>query len=150
MSEHVTKYFQDWIENNLDEERKTEITEHLSECSVCQDYFQKLKGVLEPINISSETKLTPDPFLPIKIESLINSKESKSSSFAPLLRWSFASIGIFIACMIGITLGNGIAKTESEEISTEVFYEYYDAFSQSGIGETWEYLSNLEGGVNEN
>ena len=150
MSQHVTKYFQDWIENNLDEKRKTEVNIHLNECSVCQVYYQKLKGALEPVDLTDESKLSPDPFLPLKIENLIKSKENKSSSFTPVLRWSFASVAIFFACLVGITLGSDIAQTESEEITTEVFYDYYNAFSQSGIGETWEYLSNLEGGVNEN
>ena len=150
MDEHVTKYFQDWIEDNLDEDRKTEVSEHLKECLVCQVYYQKLKGVLEPVDTSAETKLTPDPFLPAKIENIIKGKEPKSSSFAPVLRWSFASIGIFFACLIGIILGSGIAETESEEYTSEVFYDYYNAFSQSGIGETWDYFSNLDGGGNEN
>jgi predicted anti-sigma-YlaC factor YlaD len=150
MDEHVTKYFQDWIENNLDENRKAEVAEHLNECSVCQVYYQKLKGVLEPVDTSEESKLTPDPFLPVKIENLIKGKEKKPSSFAPVLRWSFASVGIFVACLIGITLGSGIAETESEQYTSEVFYEYYDAFSQSGIGDTWDYFSNIDGGENEN
>ena len=150
MNEHVTKYFQDWIENNLDKEREAKVTAHLKECSVCQVYFQKLKGVLEPVDISKEPQLTPDPFLPVKIENLINSKEAKSTSFTPVLRWSFASVAIFFACLIGITLGSGIAVTEDEEYTTEVFYDYYEAFSQSGIGETWDYFSNSERGDNEN
>jgi len=150
MSKHVTKYFQDWIENNLDEEQTAEIDKHLKECSGCQVYYEKLKSLLEPVDTRMDSKLTPDPFLPQKIENLTKGKENKSSSFAPVLRWSFASVAIFIACLIGITLGSGIAVSESEEITTEVFYDYYNAFSQSGIGETWEYLSNLEGGVNEN
>jgi predicted anti-sigma-YlaC factor YlaD len=150
MDEHVTKYFQDWIEDNLDEERKTDVTEHLNECSVCQVYYQKLKGVLEPVDTSEEPKLTPEPFLPVKIENLIKGKEIKSSYFAPVLRWSFASVAIFVAFLIGITLGSSIAETESEEYTSEVFYEYYNAFSQSGIGETWDYFSNLGGGENEN
>ena len=150
MSEHVIKYFQDWIEDNLDEKRKNEVTEHLKECSVCQIYYQKLKGVLEPVGTSEESKLTPDPFLPVKIENLIKGKETKSASFTPVLRWSFASVGIFVACLIGIILGSSIAETQSEEITSEIFYEYYDAFSQSGIGDTWDYFSNLDGGGNEN
>ena len=150
MDKHVTKYFQDWIENNLDDERKSEVTEHLNECSVCQVYFQKLKGVMEPVDTSSEPRLTPDPFLPVKIENLIKGKEPKPTSFAPVLRWSFASVAIFAACLIGITLGSGIVETESEEYTSEVFYDYYNAFSQSGIGETWDYFSNLDGGENEN
>jgi predicted anti-sigma-YlaC factor YlaD len=150
MSEHVTKYFQDWIENNLDEKRKTEVTQHLKECSVCQVYYQKLEGVMEPVDTSWEQKLKPDPFLPVKIVNLIKGKEKKPSSFAPVLRWSFASVAIFVACLIGITLGSGIAETESEEYTSEVFYDYYNAFSQSGIGENWDYFSNLDGGGNEN
>ncbi len=150
MDKHVTKYFQDWIEDNLDDEQKTKVTEHLKECSVCQIYYQKLKGVLEPVDSNEEPKLTPDPFLPVKIENLIKGKEKKPASFATVLRWSFASVGIFVACMIGFTLGSGIAETQSEELTSEVFYEYYDAFSQSGIGVTWDYLSNLDGGGNEN
>ncbi|UCH65880.1 MAG: hypothetical protein JSW63_01735 [Ignavibacterium sp.] len=150
MDKHVIKYFQDWIEDNLDENRKTKVTEHLNECSVCQIYYQKLKGVLEPVDISSEPKLTPDPFLPVKIENLIKGKETKPTSFAPVLRWSFASVAIFVACLIGFTLGSGIAETESEQYTSEVFYEYYDAFSQGGIGETWDYFSILDGGENEN
>ena len=150
MDKHVTKYFQDWIEDNLDEKRKAEVSQHLNVCSVCQVYYQKLKGVLEPVDTSAVTKLTPDPFLPVKIENLIKGKEKKPASFSPVLRWSFASVGIFVACLIGITLGSGIAETQDEEYTSEVFYEYYDAFSQSGIGETWDYFSNIEGGENEN
>jgi predicted anti-sigma-YlaC factor YlaD len=150
MDKHVTKYFQDWIEVNLDKERKAEVAAHLNECAVCQLYYQKLKGVLEPVDTSSGPKLTPDPFLPVKIENIIKGKEPKPTSFTPVLRWSFASVAIFIACLIGFTLGSGIAETESEEYTSEVFYEYYDAFSQSGIGDTWDYLSNLDGGENEN
>lgn len=150
MDKHVTKYFQGWIEDNLDDKQKTKVSEHLKECSVCQIYYQKLKGILEPVDNSEEAKLTPDPFLPVKIKNLIKGKGTKPNSFAPVLRWAFASVGIFVACLIGITLGSGIAETEGEEITSEVFYEYYDAFSQSGIGETWDYFSNIEGGGNEN
>ena len=150
MSEHVTKYFQDWIENNLDDERKAKVTAHLKECSVCRIYYQKLKSVLEPVDIIEKPELTPDPFLPVKIEKLIQSKETKSSTFTPALRWSFASVVIFFACLIGITLGSGIAEIEGEEYSTEVFYDYYEAFSQSGIGDTWNYFSTTDRGDNEN
>ena len=150
MSEHVNKYFQDWIENNLDEDSKVKVAEHQNECSVCRIYYQRLKSVLEPVDIIEKPELTPDPFLPVKIEKLIQSKETKSTAFVPALRWSFASVAIFFACLIGITLGSGIAVTEDEEYTTEVFYNYYEAFSQSGIGETWDYFSNSERGNNEN
>lgn len=150
MNQHVTEYFQDWVENNLDEERTAEVAEHLNKCSVCMNYYEKLNGCLKPVDTSSEPKLTPDPFLPVKIENLIKSKEKKSTTFTPILRWSFASLAIFFACLIGIQLGSSIAVTESEEITTEVFYDYYSAFSQNGIGETWNYFSDIEGGENEN
>ena len=150
MGKHVTKYFQDWIEENLDASSRKKVDEHLKDCSVCQLYYQKLSLALKPIEVKDEFNLTPDPLLPAKIDDLLSGKVSRKVSPIPVLRWSFASVAVIVACWVGITLGTGIADTGEEEYCSELFYDYYEAFSQQGISNNLNFYLISEGNTNEN
>ncbi len=83
-------------------------------------------------------ELKPDPFLPTRIEALMESKRQSNTEKVQISNWSFASVITAFAVIIGVYIGAGISDADSLQNNDDVFNEYSQAFYQSGFTENWD------------
>ncbi len=105
----------------------------------------KKDNIEELLNTKAKSpapQLTPDPFLPTRIEALVKAKGNSDNRFAA--NWSFASLITTAAIIIGIYMGAGIFESNNLQSNDDIFTEYSQAFYQSGFAESVD--SNLESG----
>lgn len=83
-----------------------------------------------------------DPFLPVKIASMVQEREKRKIIVLP--GWSFTSIIATCAILIGIYLGMGIMQDNTSSDNVDIVSEYSEAFYQNGFVDNYNYV--LENG----
>jgi predicted anti-sigma-YlaC factor YlaD len=146
---HVIKYFQAFTEGRTGEKERLKVEEHLDDCKRCRKYFRKMALLLEKPDLSYLPHLQADPFLPARIKALA---ENHSRARARRIRFawrrlSLAGLALAAAVTIGVFLGKGLSAASGEYGDTEILSAYYNAFSQKGLVDDWEYI--VETGKNE-
>jgi predicted anti-sigma-YlaC factor YlaD len=151
-SKHVTKKFPEWQEGSLTPSEKKTVDEHLNVCRECREYYDTWQGILESPDMSGLSQLEPDPYLATRImagELAAKTETQKDPAFQGI-RWSFATLLLFIGLSFGVILGlsgNKPAENTDQEIATA----YYQAFTQQENQYDLEKLLGLEnGGEHEN
>jgi hypothetical protein len=104
----------------------------------------KIEELLNKEAISPTPELTPDLFLPTRIESIIDGKRQINPGKVLISNWSFASVITTCAIIVGIYVGSGILDTDNLQSSDDIFTEYSQAFYQSGFEKNWD--DTLESG----
>jgi len=142
---HVIKHFLAWSEGRAGREERLRIESHLKDCRRCRMYFDGMAELFKRLDPAFLPHLEADEYLPARIRAM-----AKDSSKAGIRRvrfawssFSLAGIVMIAAVVIGIFVGRGISTTSSLYDSYDeetIVSAYYDAVSQSGLSEDWEYV----------
>lgn len=153
MTTHVKKHFQAWMDGRLDDEGKRLIDDHLGGCADCRLYYDRLSFLLEKPAENDLPRLDPDPALPARIRAAAisagraNRTITLGELFRPLgwVRLSLTGAMLVIAVVLGVMMGRGVAS-EAVHADSDIYSEYYEAFSQSTLVDTWESVIETENG----
>lgn len=149
---HVKKYFLDWLEGHIDDEKKKEINQHLKLCESCSTYFETMQIVMEESRPDQLPILEKDPFLPVRIKQLAPKHKHQDSTSAPVFGLSKSLTGslVVVALVLGFLMGqllvysNQSTQETVEQVSiTELFYE---GMIQPNLGSNFEQaITEMEG-----
>jgi predicted anti-sigma-YlaC factor YlaD len=140
---NVQKLFQDWNEGRVDGATRSLVKRHLDGCAACKRYYETMSLLLEKPDPSVLQLLEPDPFLPGRIRALAASGSATPSHTRRLgfVRASVTAMVFAVAVAGGVILGTGLSNVFTRSYDeTAVVKAYSDAFSQSGLADTWEEL----------
>lgn len=140
--EHYKKYFLNWHEGKLSEETKINLENHLTVCSDCRIYFEKMNKVLLSEEDFEIIELKPDPYLPQRVKSLSDEKNGiiKYDLYVPCLKWSV--IGFAFSFLLLIFSFFSISNTKtSPQKSSNIYYDYYQSISQQSFSGNLDYSS---------
>lgn len=144
-TQHTQKYFYEWHQQTLDDETINHIKAHLKTCRECQQYYEKMTGVLDQPDFSAIPRLTPDPLLAEKIIHGFEHPivEKRIPTVPKYIRWSFATILVVLSFSVGIFLGNGIFFNADTDYESQLTSSYYQHFSQSSSLEEFDQIINF-------
>lgn len=150
-NKHVKKYLFDYLENKLSDQKKSDVKNHLEECSECKSEFNLMNDLLNSTNKSYFKEIEPDPYLEQKIRVLDSESENKKveKSLFEKLKWSFAAAAFSVAVYLGILMGTGLSSTTTDYNESEIVSAYYSAFSQQSIFDRMEVLLQSEKGAQQ-
>ncbi len=140
---HVKKLFLSWWEKKLSPGEKDAVEKHLSECDECQEYYHKMRVVLEDVRVDSLPYLQSDPYLPTRVRAMTEKDGSVVASggekdLLARIRIAFATATLLLALFFGIFLGKGMAAVAGESSESEIINAYSEIFSQSSWVEQWD------------
>jgi predicted anti-sigma-YlaC factor YlaD len=147
---HVKKYFLDWLEGQLDNDKEKEVNQHLERCESCYSYYQTMQNVIEEPNPEQLPGLKRDPYLPVRIkEKALNSAEQDSVSIFGLskaLTGSLVVLGLIIGILMGQLLVYQTQTSQDIAAQTSVTELYYEGMVQPNFGSNFEQvLTEMEG-----
>ncbi|GEM_PF-3295176 len=140
---HVKKRFLSWWEGKLTPGEEDIVEKHLSECDECRVYFQKMRVVLEDVQVDSLPYLQSDPYLLTRIRAGAEKDGRVIASggerdFSARIRIAFATATLLAALFFGIFLGKGMATVAGESSESELINAYAEIFNQSSWVEQWD------------
>ncbi|NBC26550.1 MAG: hypothetical protein GVY08_06800 [Bacteroidetes bacterium] len=147
---HVKKYFIDWLEGQLDDDKEKEVNRHLNQCESCHSYFQTMQGVMEEPNPEQLPHLTKDPYLAVRIkQKAFNVDEQASGSIFGLskaLTGSLVAIGLVFGFLMGQLLVYHTQTSQDVAEQTSVTELYYEGMVQPSLGSNFEQVvTEMEG-----
>jgi predicted anti-sigma-YlaC factor YlaD len=140
---HVKKHFQAWSEGKLDSEAREGVERHIEACVECRGYFSRMSAFLEKPHAGDLPRLEPDPFLPTRLRAGGSNRRRAVTGWPRWLQASFAGVALVAAVAAGIYLGAGAAR-EPVNGETQLLTGYYEALSQSGIGDNWDQIMGAD------
>jgi anti-sigma factor RsiW len=150
MMTHVTRHFQEWIDGRLDNDARRAVESHLDECADCRAYFDRLSFLLEKPRASELPRLDPDPFVPARIRAAGKGRGERitlGELIRPFgwVRLSLVGGMLAIAVVLGVSMGRGLSG-DVARADGDIYSEYYKAFSQSSLSDSWESLVETDNG----
>ncbi|MCG2588952.1 anti-sigma factor family protein [Rhodohalobacter sulfatireducens] len=147
---HVKKYFLDWLEGHLDEDKEKEINRHLKQCESCHSYFQTMQIIMEEPSPERLPDLKRDPYLPVRIkQKAFKSSEQDSVSIFGLskaLTGSLVVLGLLLGFLTGQLLVYHTETSQDVSEQTSVSELYYEGMVQPSLGSNFEQvLTEMEG-----
>ncbi len=150
MIKHVTKLFLSWHEGKISGQENSLIERHLEQCDSCRNYYKKMSRVFNDNSLLALGELQPDPYLPNRIESLLNESERiPNRRFYPALRWSIAGIGAVLAVIIGVYIGNDLSVSQPASLTVNDMSDYYSVIAQHGSVDRMNYNDEPVRGVQQ-
>ena len=140
MNTHVTILFLKWHEKMIGEAEQSRIEQHLTECTHCKNYYDKMLAVFEDRSLLSLQPLKADPYLPSRISAIQKSGQEVHPKIIPAIRWSLVFAGAALAIVIGIFIGKGLYNTQTTQ-SADDLSNYYNIIGQQKSTEQWNYTS---------
>jgi hypothetical protein len=120
-----------FIDENIEENKKTAIDKHLADCKDCKDAFSILNLSLR--NIETEKQISGNPFISTQILAKIEGKTQKKSAFRLVLQPIIASLIIFFGIWIGQNISDNylnapdnLQTQNTQEIDQSVQYAMND------------------------
>jgi predicted anti-sigma-YlaC factor YlaD len=146
MKNHVTKFFLDWVENSITEERKKKIESHLTVCDKCREYYRQMEELFRLPDQALLSDLEPDPFLPTRIQAGTMETTPLNRASLPFswIRWSLSGL-VVMGTSIGIFIGSSVFRP-STFTDRELAAEYYEAFATNDGVNQLESAFNLQNG----
>lgn len=140
---HVKKQFLNWWEAKLSPAEKEKLEAHLGECGQCREYFQRMRILLEDVQVHALPHLQSDPYLPARVRALAENDGSATNSggkraYPAKIRIAFATATLLAALFFGIFLGKGMAAVAGESSESELINAYSEIISQSSWVEQWD------------
>jgi predicted anti-sigma-YlaC factor YlaD len=147
---HVKKYFIDWLEGQLGDDKEKEVNQHLKQCESCHSYFQTMQSVMEEPNPEQLPNLKKDPYLAVRIkQKALNRNEKESVSIFGLskaLTGSLVMLGLIIGFFMGQLLVYQTQTSQEVTEQTSVTELYYKGMVQPNFGSNFEQvLTEMEG-----
>ncbi len=144
MNQHVTHLFAKWLNHQLSETQRQEVSQHLSLCPSCRTYFERLEQAMEAAGELPEGVSAPQfawkPPAPASI--------SRSSPVLPVIRWAAVIIAaLFSGVLLGI-LGVRQEMPATEWVTFQQEWQSIDA--QLVSPEITQSIEYLAGGNDEN
>ncbi len=116
-----------YVEDTLTPERKSKVSNHLSECILCRKFINDLKHSLEIIE--KEKRIETNPFLYSRIHNKIIGYEHQANTFRvfarKILRPVFIVLLIASGIYSGIKLGISYSSNHTDEDSEVRIITYY-------------------------
>lgn len=135
----------DRFAGRLSPEQIARMDHHLAECATCRSAVSLLERTLEPG--PRPPFLAADPYLPTRIREMAAHRPGRDR-LIPVLRWSFASIAIGAALVLGVLLGSTLPRTDRTSSATsDLVSEFATSLSASDLGDQWYSAVETEGGL---
>jgi predicted anti-sigma-YlaC factor YlaD len=133
---HIRKKLFFYIDNELSDQEKVIITEHLIGCISCKEAYNKLNAYLRVIDSGKKIQVNPYLYIGIaqKIKDVDLKQTNSSSVYTGIIKPIFISVFIAISVFVGVNIGNQInlnSKSDSVNInktnsSSIITSDYYD------------------------
>jgi len=131
--------FQNWFENRLSDEKRSQLEHHLDACKQCRAYYDRMMALLQRPDEDLFPELQPDPFMATRIKTISRDPE-KAGRLHPIrwLKWTLVGAAASFAIIIGVEMGNSLYFVTQYSSGNEVAVTYSQAFNQNGIAEQWQ------------
>lgn len=142
----VISQFQDWFEDRLSDEQRSQLQEHLEHCPECKSYFERMALLLQAPEDDLFPELQADPYMATRIKSQVKNKKAIHLHHpAQWLKWIFIGAATSMAILIGVEMGNSLyTVTQNSYTNDEIAVTYYKAFSQNEIADQWQEVINTK------
>ena len=125
-------------ERSLDAATRSQFDEHLSACSSCRQFVDRMTSLLEPRGGQRADQLTADPFLPTRVRAIVESSRTTTTrQWRPAVEWSLASVAIALGIFLGVMLGSGLAKPSPSINETQLVSEFASNITPSNFSDKW-------------
>ena len=140
--------FSDYSAGALTPSRQEQVDRHVAECESCRAAYALLSRTLLPG--PAPQRVTADPYLPTRIRAIVGQRPA-GRRLAPVLRWSFASVALGAALVLGILLGQDISSVQRSDGSTssDLVSEFASSLSNADLGDRWFTVVSSEGGTQQ-
>ncbi len=127
---------------------REQVDRHVAECASCRAAYNLLSRTLLPG--PAPQRVTADPYLPTRIRAIVGQRP-KGRRLAPVLRWSFASVALGAALVLGILLGQDISSVQRSEssASSDLVSEFAASLSNADLGDRWFTVASSDGGTQQ-
>jgi len=139
----------EYIDNELKPEVRKAVEEHLRKCSACRQYMERLRLLLEEPDLTFFPRLTPDPFLPVRIRALAEEKNRTSAgraSFSTRLKPVLVAVLCIAAFLLGGWMGNHLGEMSAESSPSSAYSGFILPDSTTTFNGIWvEAMDQLVG-----
>jgi predicted anti-sigma-YlaC factor YlaD len=113
---HVIRHFQHWSDGSLSVPNQKLVEAHLKNCAACRKYYQEMGEFLCVLEAPNVKLLRADPFLPARVQAIVNADGSKSARPLRVLlaQWSLRGALAAFAIAIGVILGMKLSGGQTQ------------------------------------
>jgi tetratricopeptide (TPR) repeat protein len=131
----VREKIHDFIEEDIEEDKKSEIKSHLNECSLCKEEYRLMENSIEALK--GVKLMTPADKMWGKISKKISEKKRKTSLYMP------GAILIPLCIILIIFVGLFLRNTKKEHTAKGEIKEIYRLMSENNYSDSLKRTQNL-------